>query len=159
MREVFDPNSIPSSERNTAEEHLDVLGYDPIKYEDGKFICPERGEIRPQFPVGNEEHQISLFIEYERTFGRGLAKDVTHSSGTPKYISGTKSEKDFFKRYGDGVIDEYKKLSSLVGLMGIGSQEACEEGIGELREYRKRHPALYSDIKPKGPKKKFSIHQ
>lgn len=133
-------------------------GYLPIRYENGQYICPERGVVRPEFPIGEEEYHRNLFIEYERTFGRGNAKDTTHSYGYPKYIPGTDSEKDFFERYGDGVIEEYRELQNAIPLMKFGTKEQCEEAIAKIREYRRKHSGLYSDmVDPDAPKKTFRI--
>ncbi|MFC1645027.1 hypothetical protein ACFL08_03300 [Patescibacteria group bacterium] len=151
----MDFERIDLSEKEKNKESDDVLGHDPIKYDDGVYICPKRGEVVPQFPIGSEDYHRNLFIEYERTFGRGNAKFITH--GQKGYISGTESETTFFNKYGEGVIDEYRELTGLTTAMNRGTQEQCEDGIRKLREYRKKHSGLYSDVKPAGPKKKFII--
>lgn len=138
---------------NTAK---DVEGHPPIRYENEGFICPERGRVVPEFRVGPEEYHRQLFIEYERTFGRGKAKYITHGNGA--YVPGTESEKQFNERYGKGVLEEYSKLTGVVPLMNIGNEEQCHEAIEELKDYRRRHPGLYDDIVDiNAPKKKFKI--
>lgn len=81
-----------------------------------------------------------------------------HSSSGPKYIPGTDSERAFFERFGENVIEEYKALSSKIGLMLRGTQQECEEMIVKLRAYRHKHRGLYSDVKEPGEKKTFILH-
>lgn len=138
------------------KEKDEPRGYYPIRYENGQYICPERGVVRPQFPVGKEEYHRNLFIEYERTFGRGNAKYVTHGGGP--YIKGTDSETRFNERYGEGAIEEYHDLQNVIPLMNFGTREKCEEAIEKIKEYRRKHLALYKDVvNPDAPKKTFRI--
>lgn len=130
-------------------------GHAPIQYVDGKYICPERGLVVPQFQIGPESYQRDLFIEYERSFGRGIAKDITHGIvplplGAHQMISGL---------YGENPIEEYRAISGkAIGLMARGSQEDVGSMIQEIRKYRAKHSGLYNDVKdPNAPKKTFKI--
>ena len=149
-----------TKEQQNINESEDVKGHPPIKYIDGRYICPERGWVRPEFSVGPEEYHRNLFIEYERTFGRGLAKDLSHGPlGFPSYMDDPDFEKKFNEEYGQNLKEEYRELSSKsVGYMCNGSKKVCENTIKELKEYRRKHPKMYSDVlDPNVPKKKFQI--
>lgn len=136
-------------------------GHSPIKFVNGEFVCFERGIVKPQFEVGSQEYQRNLFIEYERTFGRGRAFDLTHDLGGANYVPGTDSEKKFHEKYGSNLKEEYQEFSGRIrSFLSRGTKEDCEEMINELSEFRKRHPGLYSDVAtkdPSVPKKKFEI--
>jgi hypothetical protein len=141
---------------NEQEKKDEPKGHPPIRYEDGQYICPERGRVRPEFPIGKEEYHRRLFIEYERTFGRGWAKYITHGGG--QYIPGTESEKKFNESYGEKAIEEYRELQNTIPLMNLGTKKQCEEAIAKIIEYRRKHPGLYADVvDPNAPKKKFEI--
>ena len=124
---------------NFHEEHTS-LGYPPmqiVRKEDGKLYLPDGTEVLPSIPIGSEEHHLRLFIEYERTFGRGNAKYVTH------FGEGNPIEE---QKYGEGFIEEYHDLAYRYGLIATrGSAKDVEIMIRELVAYRKRHPNLYED--------------
>ncbi len=139
------------------QQNKKANGHPPIEYIDGNYACPERGLVRPEFDIGPEEYHRKLFIEYERTFGRGQAKFLTH--GGANYIPGTDSEKKFNEKFGPNVIEEYREFSNKIRfLLYRGKREDCEDMIIKLGEFRNRHPNLYSDVKDlNAPKKKFKI--
>jgi len=137
----------------------DVKGHPPIKYINGKYICPERGVVNPEFNIGPKKYQRDLFIEYERTFGRGQSKFLTHG-GAIFVIAETNSEKEFNKNYGENLVKEYKEFSdSISNLLYRGDQNTCEDTINKLKQYRRNHSELYSDVKDlNASKKKFQIN-
>jgi len=115
-------------------------GYLPmqiVRKEDGKLYLPDGTEVLPNIPVGPEEYHLRLFIEYERTFGRGNAKYATH------FGEGNPIEE---QKYGQGFIEEYHDLAYRYGSIAVrGNAEDAEAMIRELEAYRKRHPGLYED--------------
>jgi len=142
---------------NPERSDKEIEGHPPIQFIEGKYICLERGLVSPEFDIGPEEYHRKLFIEYERTFGRGEAKHLTH--GGANYLPGTDSEERFNKKYGPNLVEEYQKFASQIrGLLFNGEKEKCDNMMKELGEFRRKHPNLYSDVvDPNRPKKKFEI--
>ncbi|MDP2704269.1 MAG: hypothetical protein Q8P01_03520 [bacterium] len=140
------------------QETLDH-GYQPLEYREGEFYTPEGNLVRPMYQIGHEEWHRQLFIEYERTFGRGNAFDITHQAMGKMPVT-AEGQKIFFEKYGKDVRTAYNKLTRAIPLMGRGSQEQCETFIQGLKEYRRSHTALYED-KPglSKPKKMFEIQK
>lgn len=102
------------------------------------FLTPEGQEVTSQFDIGPASHHQQVFIEYERTFGRGKAKEETHKEGQSL------------------IRTEYRALASFATYMMLAStNEEAVAYIERLATFRSNHPELYSDAAQ--PKKKFSI--
>lgn len=136
----------PSGEidNKTEQRKEKISGYFPMQIErgkDGKLYLPDGTEVLPNIAVGPEDHHLRLFVEYERTFGRGKAKYLTHSG---------MEEKDFVR--------EYHELAERHGQIAVrGSPEEIEKFIHDLENYRKKHPELYEDVKQKGKPSRIRI--
>jgi hypothetical protein len=133
---------------NFGSQQPDVLGHKPLEYRDGKFFNSEGKEAHTNFAVGPQDSQKQVFIEYERTFGRGIAFSVTHGlSDAPVGVDSRQARLD------------YRDLINIAQkAMQNGTEEDCEQAISDLRQYRSRYPELYSDAKQEGPQKKFEIN-
>lgn len=126
---------IPSDEQDP--------GYLPMQISrvGDKLQLPDGTGVLPNISVGPKHHHLELFIEYERTFGRGQAKYLTHASGieTPKLVA----------KYGAGFRAEYLQLAAEHSGVYQGTEEEVAAYIEKLLAYRMRHPKLYEDAKPK----------
>ena len=118
----------------------DPKGHPPmqIEYRGGKmWLMPENVEIAPHVPVGPEEHHRRLFIEYERTFGRGLAKDVTHQVRS----AGNRG------RIWQEVIGEYRAIAAEFNQVARnGTPEEARALSVKIKAFRRNHPDLYEDV-------------
>lgn len=145
MKEKFTPLG---NEESKKEE--DPKGHPSLIYKDGHFWFPEFDRVHgtrihatPNMKIGPEEYHRDLFIEYERTFGRGRAYNFTH-----EFIP---SIHEIRKEYGEEAeqfLDDYHNLaneySRVVGKKG--SRKKTEELIKKIKDYRKKYPWLYGDV-------------
>ena len=134
----------------------DPKGHPPLEHVKGRvFKTPEGTFVRSMYELGSEEYHAELFIEYERTFGRGMAKSVTH--GGP--VAGYPLREELRQ---PGV--QHRLQAEWAGngarsanLMRSGSAEEVRENIQWLKDYRARYPGLYDDVPdPGAPKPKIS---
>ena len=133
----------------------DPKGHPPLIHVKGRvFKTPEGTHVRSMYELGPEEYHAGLFIEYERTFGRGMAKVITH--GGP--ISGYPLREELRKP------DVQRRLQAewarngarSANLMRAGTAEEVRENIQWLKDYRARYPGLYDDVPdPDAPKPKI----
>jgi len=119
-------------------------GYKPMEldYRDGHLWLPNGVRLKPDFEVGSERWQIDLFIEYERTFGRGKAFEITHQ------ITEESQNPEMLSKYGgNSILNEFEYFASLVpNIVAVKeNKEAAPKFIHRLREFRKRYPLLYED--------------
>ncbi len=112
-----------------------------LEYRDGKLFTTEGVRFIPDFPIGMEQHHIDLFVEYERTFGRGGANYYTHVDMNMAQV--LKLEKN----YGQGFRSAYRTLAKKTAPIVLnGNKEQTDQLIEELRDYRKKYPKLYEDV-------------
>jgi hypothetical protein len=114
--------------------------WSPLRFENGRYVTLKGNEVVPDWSLepGSGEHHRSVFIEYERTFGRGEAKYVTHSSEDelPGQV----------QVYGKGFLNEYKQLAGEYHEAATRSMpEEARRYIERLQAYRRNHPGLYRD--------------
>lgn len=114
------------------------------------FVNAEGQHVVSQFDLGAELHHIDIFIEYERTFGRGKASDATHGPLPPMANDRQREVKD-----------AYEVISSRARAMMLSaSKEQAKDYIQELAQFRSDFNDLYADIqKSNRPKKKFKVMQ
>lgn len=129
------------------EQEENPKGYKSLEleYRDGHLWMPDGTMLEPDFLVGIERHQIDLFIEYERSFGRGRAFMVTHGIlriQDPRImIRDFGSTENYFS-----LMKEYESIANEISaLTSSGSQEDCLVMIERIKEFRKKCPNLYSD--------------
>ena len=116
------------------------LGHPPLEvHRDEDALRLASGDLlEPTIPVGPEEHHILLFVEYERTFGRGHAKYITHEE-----VHETETG---IQTYGAGYLDEYRQLASDYSTAARGTEAEVHAFITRLDDYRAAHPKLYEDV-------------
>lgn len=135
-----------------AEEPFNPKGHPPLVHVEGRIFRTHEGElVRSQWPLGPEPYHRDLFVEYERTFGRGLAKAASHGLA---YAPIPQELKDQAKQ----IQDDYWPLASQVKRLSLtGTAEQIKEEIQKIRRYRAKYPALYSDVPdPHAPKPKIT---
>ena len=129
---------------SATENEENPKGYKPLEleYHDGHLWMSDGVRFDPDFPVGPERWQIDLFIEYERTFGRGKAFEITHG------ITEESQDPEIVKRYGgDSMIYDFQELAFLVpNAVALTENKSSAKGLTRrLREFRKKYPQLYED--------------
>jgi hypothetical protein len=127
--------------------HYNPKGYKPLEleYRDNCLWMPDGTLFIPDFEVGQERHQIDLFIEYERTFGRGRAFEATHTPLRPNVDPRVKA-----KIYGAAdpfsIQFDWQKISKLIKEpVKSGTPAQARELIQRIRDFRKKYPNLYDD--------------
>jgi len=119
----------------------DPKGYKALALErrEGRLWLPNGTELVPNISVGPEPYHLDLFVEYERTFGRGNAKYATHDFEIY-------DQPNAIKKYGEGFGDEYKALSSEYSeVIARNSEQDTRTLVEKIKEYRRRHQGLYID--------------
>lgn len=126
---------------SSPETSFDPKGHTPLVFaENNLFRTPKGDLVRPEWPIGSESYQRELFIEYERTFGRGMAKDISHGLGFSKIPSSLKSQIDVLQQ-------EYINIAARIGYLSFsGSEEDVRQEIQKIKEYRAKYPELYEDV-------------
>jgi hypothetical protein len=119
-------------------------GYKPLEleYRDGHLWMPNGVRFEPDFKVGPDQRQIDLFIEYERTFGRGKAFEITHQT------SAESQKPEVLERYGGPtMLSHFEHLSQDVPLItgDIENASYAEKYIKQLQKFRTDYPKLYED--------------
>jgi hypothetical protein len=130
-------------EERPNQEEVDP-GYKPIdlEYRDGHFWMPNGVRFDPDFKVIPEPNRIALFIEYERTFGRGKAFEITHE------ITEESRNPEVIEKYGGYDMKVYfDKFSYSVPIVteGGGDEEMAQKLIKQLKEFRLKFSQLYED--------------
>lgn len=142
------------SEQNDHSTAIVDPGYTPLQIErrDGKLWLPNGTLLIPSIEVGTEGYHLDLFIEYERTFGRGNAKLATHlgeENGLTEEL------------YGADFITEWKELATAYGQAArTPDPQLTQQVIQRFKEYRLKHPNLYHDKAEKEapiPEKRIKI--
>ncbi len=125
----------------TRQPEVVVDGYEPLQVEwrEGRMYRADGIEVVPNIPVGKEVYHHKLFIEYERTFGRGNAKFITHMYLYEDY------HPQLIELYGAGFLDEYRDLRDRYTGMTYAAEPEVNKYIEELNQYRKRHSRLYTE--------------
>ncbi len=123
-------------------------GYKPLEleYRDNHLWMADGTLFQPDFEVGSERHQIDLFIEYERSFGRGRAFEATHKPRVGNIDP--RIAKEFY-----GSIENYHSIPRdwdkirfrIAEIVKSGTPEEARELIKKIREFRRKYPTLYSD--------------
>jgi len=121
------------------KEAKDISEWPPLELRENGFIYDEKGKrVSPDFAVGQEKHHKLGFIEYERTFGRGVAKNLTHNILMPHEI----------EKYGEDFQKDYRSLANqAMTVLVNGTREEINEFTSALKEYRQKYPFLYEDVK------------
>ena len=119
-------------------------GYKPIKleYKEGHFWLQNGVRFEPDFELINEPKRIALFIEYERTFGRGKAFEITHKTTEES------RRPEVIKKYnGQDIISVFERFSYIVPMvtMGGGDSALIEKLMLQLKNFRNEHTLLYED--------------
>lgn len=114
------------NENLNPEPSKTIEGYPPLKLirRESEIWTEDGRRLIPHFKIGPQQYHVDLFVEYERTFGRGKAFAVTHNP-----ISG-------------GIYaDARKEHQELAGLMAStvsrGTEEECQAFIERIKDYRK----------------------
>jgi hypothetical protein len=110
---------------------------------EGKILLYE--EVVPDVNIGPKKWHEDLFIEYELTFGRGMAYDVTHGFATP-----STTPLEIKKR--SEIEDDYTRIKdsfAYPSTVSSGSEEDANRIIKELQDFRRKYPELYTDIELK----------
>lgn len=119
----------PESKRNNVEGHPPLLlerRGEEIWTKDGKKLIPD-------FEIGPNQWNINLFVEYERTFGRGMARAITHHPISSHMYGNERND--------------YFELAGKIGLaINNGTEIECRDFIENLREYRNKYPKLFDDV-------------
>ncbi len=128
-------------EPKTPENVDNPPGYPPLRIQrrDGRLWLDNGNLLEPTIPIGPEDHHIKVFVEYERSFGRGQAKYITHSSELY-------DQPNMVELYGEGFGEEYRQLAEDYGAAAYGTPQLAEEYINRVKEYRLKHPRLYEDV-------------
>ena len=150
------PSTTLYMERKSIEGQQDIKkesgkGYSPLRFKNGQWFFPDGRVANPSFSVGKEEHHRELFVEYERSFGRGNAFDVTHAHLGTFGLSSEKKE----------AIAEYQVFASQAPpLIHGGSKEQVVEIIQRIKDFRGKFPWLYVDATDEAaPSKTFKIRE
>lgn len=128
----------PENTLNTDEP----IGHEPIEYRNGKWYLPGNELSQPDFNIGPQEHNRAVFIEYERTFGRGFAYDVTHRTRQNSVYK--KERKDINQEREQIILSEYNRLRG--STVFSSDKEKSDRMIDELRNFRRKYPELYIDV-------------
>ncbi|OGI82636.1 hypothetical protein A3I95_01355 [Candidatus Nomurabacteria bacterium RIFCSPLOWO2_02_FULL_44_12] len=97
--------------------------------------------FEPDFEVVAKSEAIALFVEYERTFGRGKAFEITHQT-----TAESRSLEVLSKYGGHSVVTEFEKFAYLVPIVTRSGEAAIANRIiGELKDFRRKYPLLYED--------------
>lgn len=120
-----------------------IPGYPPLEINRGQDGKLYRGSLEfvpsQDMPIGPEAHHLQVFLEYEQTFGRGKAKQLTHDIEL-------RHRADIETKYGTGFGDDYERLRDGYDQAASRSTQADAEAyIQLLRSYRMRYPKLYED--------------
>lgn len=123
---------------------------------DGQIYTSDGIVVTPNHYVGLEPWHKGMFIDYERTFGRGIAKIETHNT------RGERNPELLDRRYGPGyagVREDYQSIEQEYGqIMRSGSPEEAERIKQRLQEFRNKYPRLYQDVpNPNKPKPSVRI--
>lgn len=127
---------------NHQEESFDPKGHPPLVFvERDLFRTPKGDVVKSEWPIGSESYHRELFIEYERTFGRGMAKDITHGLGFIPIPSDLKPKIKMLQK-------EYWEMAGRIRNLSLsGSEEIVRQEIQKIKEYRSKFPELYLDVK------------
>lgn len=138
---------------------LIATGVKPAGVPDGSLRQLFQGQngrlLVSQFAIGPKAYHQQAFIEYERTFGRGLANICTHGDGPTLGLIEDPDEKAEW----ESIYDEYGQFAAQAGHMMLRSTEAeAQDFIERLQRFRKNHQRLYTDVPdPNARKAKFKI--
>jgi len=124
-----------------------IPGYKPLEltYRDGHLWMSNGTRFEPDFPVGSERWQIDLFIEYERTFGRGKAFEITHSPLRPAL------DPRILKKFYNGIDPseiqfEWKRIvAQMKRIVVSGTESETKELVEKIKDFRKKYLFLYDD--------------
>ncbi len=138
-----------------SSELFNPKGHPPLVYLEGQLFRTSTGQIvKSEWPLGPQSFHKDLFIEYERTFGRGLAKDITHGLGFSSTPANLKGHVDKLQK-------EYEEIAININSISFsGYEQDVKEEIQKIREYRAKYPDLYIDVVDEltgHPKIKFTI--
>ena len=118
-------------------------GYKPIQleYREGHFWLPDGVMFQPDFEISPNPESIALFVEYERTFGRGKAFEITHQTTEESRQQG------ILEKYGGReMLSRFKRFAQLVPIVTLsGEKKNVEKLIKELKDFRREYSALYED--------------
>jgi hypothetical protein len=117
------------------------------------FITPDGKPVTSQFDLGGGDHHRKLFIEYERSFGRGEAFLATHPGpGGARLVPNDwpQRKKDIFNGY-------MPLAEKAARMMRHGTEEDVAIFIAELRAYRQKFPEIYEDAQSAKRPKTFRI--
>ncbi len=110
-----------------------------LTYKEGSYYLPHGAVLIPDFGIGPEEHQKRVFVEYERTFGRGLAFDITHRSFVDPRV--------YLKYGGFDLVNDYLKIANNIRPIALnGTKDEADEVINKIKDFRRKYSALYSDV-------------
>lgn len=134
-------NTEEALKSSSAEKSFDPKGHPPLVFvENNLFRTPKGDLVRPEWPIGPKSYHRELFIEYERTFGRGMAKDISHDLGFSKIPFSLKSQINILQQ-------EYRDIAGRIGYLSFsGSEEDVKREIQKIKEYRSKFPELYEDV-------------
>ena len=129
---------------NIDKDQEDPKGYKPLEltYKDGHLWLPDGVRFDPDFTVGSERWQIDLFIEYERTFGRGKAFEITH-----QITEESRDPKTIEKYGGESMLYEFSELASYVpSIVSLEeNKNVALKFVNRLKRFREKYPLLYDD--------------
>ncbi|HEY4498842.1 MAG TPA: hypothetical protein VJH94_02130 [Candidatus Paceibacterota bacterium] len=130
------------------QEKKHIEGHPPLELErKGEEIWTTDGrKLIPDFEIGPEHHHIDLFVEYERTFGRGKAYDITHVDN-----------RNVHPRLLVARIHYHQLAYAAPTVIKGGTKAECENLIARIREYRDKYPDLFDDIDANNPRPKNII--
>ncbi|GEM_PF-2124532 len=120
-------------------------GYQPLEldFRDGHYWLPDGSMLEPNFIIGPSVCHKELFIEYERTFGRGTARDVTHSPRIGPHVLNTQI---LLPYGGHNILDDYDAIRrSISEVTSRGTEEEARNLIVKIKEFRRKYPKLYDD--------------
>jgi hypothetical protein len=128
----------PESTFNTDEP----IGHEPMDYKDGRWYLPGNELAQLDFNIGPEKHNRAVFKEYERTFGRGFAYDVTHRTRQNSIYKNER--KNIEEKREEEILSEYNRLRGAT--VFFSDKEKSDRMIEELRNFRRSYPELYIDV-------------
>ena len=136
-----------SQEGHPTEHSTEIVGGWPplVLGGDGNIYTPEGILIKPDHYVGPEKWHKQMFIEYERTFGRGLAKRETHIEANAM----SAARRVFERKYGEGygnLMEDYRKIMNEYFKAMEDGPEKAEEIKSKIQGFRRHYPKLYKDV-------------
>lgn len=144
-----------TEKENGQEEYLNPKGHPPLELEwrEGHYWFPDGSMLDPDFPIGPEPYHKELFVEYERSFGRGIANYITHS---PRFGPKVLHSSRLYPYGGHQLLDDYDECRRVIAQTTLsGNENEVRALIEKIREFRRKYPKLYDDAKTEEKSKDF----